>query len=144
MFYTTDEAVTSYLSEELLTKGLLSDIQINAFGKKYKLHTLIIRRSPYFKRLSSLDFANFEDLTLNDAPRVLSVETDDPFITKESFELMLKRLYGCSDGAEEEKMPLSVIATAVFFQLNDIKDSILFNYQFKRLTTQLAQWMAKW
>ncbi|GMG19985.1 unnamed protein product [Ambrosiozyma monospora] len=51
---------------------------------------------------------------------------------------MLKRLYDCSDGTEELKNPLSVIATAFFFQFDDIKDSILFNYQFKRLTTRLA------
>ncbi|GMG19987.1 unnamed protein product [Ambrosiozyma monospora] len=138
MHISNNNAVISYLSKDLLTKGLLSDIQINAFDKRYNLHTLLIQRSPYFKALINWDTSEFEELLLNDKPRVLNVETDDPFITKESFDLMLKRLYGCQDANKEGEMPLSMIATAFFFQLDDIKESILYNYKFDNLTTQLA------
>ncbi|GME83311.1 unnamed protein product [Ambrosiozyma monospora] len=137
MFYANDNAVLEYLSRDLLTKGSLSDIQVNAFGKIYKLHSIIIRRSPYFK---SWNLPIFGDLGPNDKPQMLQLNiiTYDSFITKDSFELMLKRLYGCIDSQKEKEMPLSMIATADFFQLDDIKWSVLDNYKFDYLTTQLA------
>ncbi|GMG56416.1 unnamed protein product [Ambrosiozyma monospora] len=132
----TKSAFISYLSDELLTKGMLSDVQIQAFGTTYKLHRDLISRSPFFKALINWDT---EDESQNGKKSlVFNVETDDPLITKESFGLMLKRLYGCEDCSKEKEIPLNMIATAFFFQLDDIKDSIIDNQMVGSTTTKLA------
>ncbi|GMG19865.1 unnamed protein product [Ambrosiozyma monospora] len=140
MFSPSNAAFITYLSNEVLSKGVLSDVQVNAFDTTYKLHRVLIARSPYFKALMNWnnDELSLDALTLEDEPRVLNVDTDDPLITKGSFELMLKRLYGCEDCSKERVMLLNMIATASFFQMEDIKKSIIENWTFKNTTMKIC------
>ncbi|GME82830.1 unnamed protein product [Ambrosiozyma monospora] len=114
----------------LLENGTSSDVQVKAFDTTYQLHTLLLKRSPYFKCL--IEWNQKKDTrdkdgdvnTLVNESLTLNMETDDPLITKDSFELTLKRLYAIEDCEKERKIPAQMIVTAFFFQMDDIKEDM--------------------
>ncbi|GMG55631.1 unnamed protein product [Ambrosiozyma monospora] len=111
---------------DLFQNGSFSDAEVKAFDTSYKLHRILLMKSPYFKCL--IDWKNEEksstDSILVNESCVLNVETDDPLITKESFELVLRRLYYIQDCEKEDEIPAQMIATAFFFQMDDIKEAM--------------------
>ncbi|GMG55036.1 unnamed protein product [Ambrosiozyma monospora] len=141
---------------DLLENGTSSDVQVKAFDTTYKLHSLLLMRSPYFKCLlewsrlkkkksllnNSVDDDDDDDdddrnrdialinessvLDLEaDVQLVVNVQVDDPLITKESFELMLKRLYAIHDCEKEKEIPIQMIATGFYFEMEDIKEAMV-------------------
>ncbi|GMG21318.1 unnamed protein product [Ambrosiozyma monospora] len=122
--YKSYDSYMAYLYES----GTSSDVQVKALGTTYELHSLLLKRSPYFKCLIEWNKeknSSDDDTLVNEQSLVLDVESDDPLITKDSFELMLKRLYGIHDCRKEKEIRAEMIATAFFFQMEDIKDSML-------------------
>ncbi|GMG19596.1 unnamed protein product [Ambrosiozyma monospora] len=122
--YKSYDSYIAYLYES----GTSSDVQVKALGTTYELHSLLLKRSPYFKCLIEWNKEknpSDDDTLVNEQSLALDVEIDDPLITKDSFELMLKRLYGIRDCVKEKEIPAEMIATAFFFQMEDIKESML-------------------
>lgn len=110
------------LPEHLFTRGLLegrhSDITVNAFGHQYKLHRIILDRAPFFTSALSAPW-------LESNAKEITVHPDDldPSISQSSFELALKRLYGCSNLNEEDGDALGLFATGCWLEMNDLIES---------------------
>lgn len=113
---------TAALPDHLYSRGLLegrhSDITVNAFGHQYKLHRLILDRAPFFRSALSEPWleANAKDTTVRP-------EDIDTNITQSSFELALKRLYGCSKLHEEDRHAVGLFATGCWLEMQDLIDS---------------------
>lgn len=113
---------TAALPEHLYKRGLLegrhSDITVHAFGKEYKLHRLVLDRSPFFATALSGPWleANAKEMTVRP-------EEIDASITQHSFELALKRLYGCPSVAEEDAHAVGLFATGCWLEMLDVMDS---------------------
>jgi hypothetical protein len=114
-------AETAALPEHLYKRGLLegrhSDITVHAFGKEYKLHRLILDRAPFFATALSEPWleANSKEMTVRP-------EEIDASITQHSFELALKRLYGCPAIAEEDAHAVGLFATGCWLEMVDVMD----------------------
>lgn len=112
---------TAALPEHLYKRGLLegrhSDITVHAFGKEYKLHRLILDRAPFFATALSEPWleANLKEMTVRP-------EEIDASITQHSFELALKRLYGCPAVAEEDAHAVGLFATGCWLEMIDVMD----------------------
>lgn len=112
---------TAALPEHLYKRGLLegrhSDITVHAFGKEYKLHRLILDRAPFFATALSEPWleANSKEMTVRP-------EEIDASITQHSFELALKRLYGCPAVAEEDAHAVGLFATGCWLEMIDVMD----------------------
>ena len=110
------------LPNHLYNRGLLSgkhsDITIHAFGTRYALHRLLLDRAPFFS--SALSEPWFESTS-----KEMAIQPDDidSNITQTAFELALKRLYGCSTSAEEEKEAIGLFATGCWLEMADLIDS---------------------
>ena len=110
------------LPDHLFSRGLLegrhSDITINAFGHQYKLHRLILDRAPFFRSALSEPWleANAKETTVHP-------EDMDTSITQSSFELALKRLYGCASVHEEDRDAVGLFATGCWLEMQDLIDS---------------------
>lgn len=100
-------------------EGACSDITVTAFGTPYRLHRLILDRSPFF----SSCFNGGPWAESDSSEITLSPETADPNITQHAFELALARLYGHVDTAEEDKYALPLLAAASFLELQDLAES---------------------
>lgn len=113
---------TAALPEHLYRRGFLegrhSDITVHAFGKEYKLHRLVLDRSPFFATALSEPWleANSKEMTVRP-------EEIDASITQHSFELALKRLYGCPAVAEEDAHAVGLFATGCWLEMLDVMDS---------------------
>lgn len=105
-------AETAALPDHLYTRGLLggrhSDITVHAFGQQYKLHRLILDRSPFFASALSEPWMEAQAKDMRVQP-----EDIDGSITQASFELALRRLYGCYSLAEEDVDPVGLFATGM-------------------------------
>ena len=112
---------TAALPEHLYKRGLLEgrhrDITVHAFGKEYKLHRLILDRAPFFATALSEPWleANSKEMTVHP-------EEIDASITQHSFELALKRLYGCPAVAEEDAHAVGLFATGCWLEMIDVMD----------------------
>jgi len=110
---------TAALPEHLYRRGLLegrhSDITVHAFGKEYKLHRLILDRAPFFATALSEPWleAHAKEMTVRP-------EEIDASITQHSFELALKRLYGCPAVAEEDAHAVGLFATGCWLEMIDV------------------------
>ena len=113
---------TAALPDHLYTRGLLegrhSDITVNAFGHRYKLHRLILDRAPFFRSALSEPW-----LESNAKETTVHPEELDSNIRQTSFELALKRLYGCSDLREEDGDAVGLFATGCWLEMQDLIDS---------------------
>ena len=108
----------NHLYQRGLISGRHSDITVHAFGSKYALHRLLLDRAPFFESALSEPW-----LEASSSEITLRPEDMDSNITQASFELALKRLYGCSIPAEEDKEALSLFATACWLEMADLVDS---------------------
>lgn len=113
------------LPRHLYTRGLLdgrhSDIQVTAFGQTYKLHRLILDQAKFFASALQEPWleASAKEITLYPAEI-------DHNITKSSFELALKRLYGCKESSEENAEAVGLFATGCWLEMPDlVQESIL-------------------
>ena len=98
--------------------GRHSDINIRVFDNTYHSHRIILDRAPFFASALSEPWceASQRDVTLHP-------EDIDPNITKTTFELALKRLYGCQDAAEEAVEAVGLFATGCWLEMQDLIDS---------------------
>ncbi|KAB2574850.1 putative germ cell-less protein-like 1-like [Lasiodiplodia theobromae] len=110
------------LSHHVYTRGLLdgrhSDIIIVAFGKRYRLHRLVLDQAPFFSSMLSGPWreSRAEEVTLHP-------EGIDHCISEAAFELTLKRLYGFDISEEEDSECLGLFATACWLEMQDLIDS---------------------
>ena len=107
-----------HLYQRGLISGRHSDITVNAFGTKYALHRLLLDQAPFFESALSGPW-----LEASSSEIQLRPEEVDSNITQAAFELALKRLYGCSTVAEEEKEAASLFATACWLEMSDLIES---------------------
>ena len=111
-------ALPSHLYVRGLIDGRHSDITVHCFGASYALHKLLLDRAPFF--CSALSEPWFESTAKE---ITLHPEEMDSNITQASFELALKRIYGCTDREEEEKHPTSLFATGCWLEMSDLIES---------------------
>lgn len=109
--------IEDHLYHRGFLNGVCSDISINAFGKSYFLHRIILDRSPFF---SSLFAGPWRD---SDVP-VLNLDFSDPNITQPAFDVALQRLYGHIVTAEES-IAASLLATGAYLDLQDLVEECL-------------------
>lgn len=113
---------TVTLAGHLLQRGFLdgrhSDITIHAFGQSYHLHKLMLDRVPFFSSAFSGSWAesSASEMTLHP-------EDIDSNITKNAFELALKRVYGAQLPLQEEHEALGLFATSCWLDMPDLVDS---------------------
>lgn len=98
-----------------LLDGKYSDIKIKVLGKSYDLHRLVLDRSPFFASALS---PPWRESTQNEVE--LHPEGLDSNITSSSFELALKRLYGCPDVLAEAQEPISTFATGSWLEMKEM------------------------
>jgi hypothetical protein len=110
------------LPDHLYNRGLLegrhSDITVHAFGQEYKLHRLILDRAPFFRSALSEPW-----LESNARETTVHPEDIDQSISQASFELALKRLYGCNDPHEEGRDAVGLFATGCWLEMQDLIES---------------------
>ena len=111
-------ALPNHLYHRGLLEGTHSDIVVNAFGQQYQLHRLILDRAPFFKSALSEPW-----LETNTKGLTVHPEEVDCSITQRSFELALKRLYGCHNPTEEDQEPFGLFATGCWLEMPDVIDS---------------------
>ncbi|SMQ46228.1 unnamed protein product [Zymoseptoria tritici ST99CH_3D1] len=118
------QAETAALPDHLYSRGLLSgkhsDIVVHAFGQQYKLHRLILDRSPFFATALSEPWLEAQASEMSVHPEDIDSAIDQP-----SFELALRRLYGCFDLAEEDQNPAGLFATACWLEMKDLVASTI-------------------
>jgi hypothetical protein len=115
---------TAALPDHLYTRGLMegrhSDITVKAFGHEYRLHRLILDRAPFFRSALSEPWleSNAKETTVFPADI-------DSSITQASFELALKRLYGCANVREEDRDAVGLFATGCWLEMQDLIESAI-------------------
>ncbi|GMG56504.1 unnamed protein product [Ambrosiozyma monospora] len=115
-----------YILEEALYKGDYSDVTINAFGKEYMLHKLFLRRSPVLKslitwnKLKTDSGSEIRSITDKTKKNYYTIQSDDPYVTQESWELCLKRLYFNIDYDRETRIPFQMITIGKYLGMNDL------------------------
>ena len=118
----TQSAETAPLPDHLYSRGLLegrhSDITIHAFSNEYRLHRIILDRAPFFRSALSEPW-----LEANSKETTVHPEDIDPSITQASFELALKRLYGCANVREEDENAVGLFATGFWLEMQDLIES---------------------
>lgn len=108
----------SHLYSRGLLEGRHSDITVHAFGRSYNLHRIILDRAPFFRSALSEPW-------LESSARETTVHPEDidPSISQASFELALKRLYGCSSMVEESRDAVGLFATGCWLEMQDLIES---------------------
>ena len=107
-----------HLYQRGLISGRHSDITVTAFGTKYALHRLLLDRAPFFESAFSEPW-----LEASSNEIALRPEELDSNITQVAFELALKRLYGCSSSAEEDKEAMGLFATACWLEMTELVEA---------------------
>ncbi|KAF1999202.1 hypothetical protein P154DRAFT_523431 [Amniculicola lignicola CBS 123094] len=110
------------LPDHLYSRGLLegrhSDITILAFGQQYNLHRLILDRAPFFTTALSEPWLESHS---REVP--LHPEEIDSSITKASFELAIKKLYGYDISKECDVEAIGLFATGCWLEMQDLIDA---------------------
>ena len=113
---------TAALPDHLYNRGLMegrhSDITVKAFGHEYRLHRIILDRAPFFRSALSEPW-----LESNSKETTVHPQDIDASITQASFELALKRLYGCANVHEEDKDAVGLFATGCWLEMQDLIES---------------------
>lgn len=113
---------TAPLPDHLYTRGLMegrhSDITVRAFGHEYRLHRIILDRAPFFRSALSEPW-----LESNAKETTVHPQDIDSSITQASFELALKRLYGCANVDEEDGDAVGLFATGCWLEMQDLIES---------------------
>lgn len=114
--------IADYIYSKGFLDGCYSDVTIEAFGKSYKLHKLLLMRSEYFKSLFAWP-QHEEDEEVEDCDNnntyTLKFEGDD-YCTQQAFELAIRRLYGSPDLEAEKKAPYNMIAVGQYLGISDV------------------------
>ncbi|KIW73414.1 hypothetical protein PV04_01536 [Phialophora macrospora] len=110
--------LTGHLFHHGFEEGRHSDITVFAFGQKYRLHKLLLDRVPYF---SSAFSGSWAESTAREMK--IPCEDLDPNITKNAFELALKRIYGTQFAVQEEDEAIGLFATACWLDMPELVDS---------------------
>ncbi|KAF1912126.1 hypothetical protein BDU57DRAFT_560024 [Ampelomyces quisqualis] len=112
------------LPDHLYTRGLLqgrhSDITLIAFGQRYNLHRLILDRAPFFTTALSEPWVESQN---KEVP--LHPEQIDPSITRESFELAIRKLYGVDISHESDAEAIGLFATGCWLEMQDLIDAAI-------------------
>ena len=113
---------TAALPDHLYNRGLMegrhSDITVRAFGHEYRLHRIILDRAPFFRSALSEPW-----LESNAKETTVHPQDIDASITQASFELALKRLYGCANVHEEDRDAVGLFATGCWLEMQDLIES---------------------
>ncbi|KAJ9607237.1 hypothetical protein H2200_008309 [Cladophialophora chaetospira] len=111
-------SLTGHLFHHGFEEGRHSDITVHAFGQSYRLHKLLLDRVPYFSTA-------FSGSWIESTAREMSIPCEDldPNITKNAFELALKRIYGTQLVVQEEEEAAGVFATACWLDMPELVDS---------------------
>jgi hypothetical protein len=116
-------------------EGACSDVTIIAFGTRYRLHKLILDRSPFFS-----SFFNGGPWVESDSSEITLLPHDtDPHITQHALELALARLYGHVDKEEEEKHAMSLLAAASYLRMQDLAESCVTSLLKNLKTSNMAE-----
>lgn len=105
-----NQVICKGLYEMGFLKEQYSDVVVTAFGKKFRLHRLILSQNPYFKALLSGPWTEANQ-------PVITLHFDDENITVKGLEFVFARMYG-----HTRPFPLdfgilmSILAAACFFQ----------------------------
>ncbi|ETI28119.1 hypothetical protein G647_00568 [Cladophialophora carrionii CBS 160.54] len=110
--------LTGHLFHHGFGEGRHSDITVFAFGQSYRLHKLLLDRVPYFSTAFSGSWAESTAREMK-----IPCEDLDPNITKNAFELALKRIYGTQFPAQEEDEAIGLFATACWLDMPELVDS---------------------
>lgn len=110
--------LTGHLFHHGFEEGRHSDITVHAFGQSYRLHKLLLDRVPYFSTAFS---GSWIESTARDMH--IPCEDLDPNITKDAFELALKRIYGTLLSIQEEDEAIGLFATACWLDMPELVDS---------------------
>ena len=113
-------SLTAHLSNRGLLDGRHSDILVYAFGNCYKLHKIILDRVPFFRSAFSGPWAESSAKEM-----ALHPEQIDSNITRNAFELALKRIYGSSLPMEEDQEAIGLFATGCWLDMADLIESSL-------------------
>lgn len=110
--------LTGHLFHRGFQEGRHSDVTVHAFGQSYKLHRLLLDRVPYFSSAFSGSWAE-------STAREMSIPCEDldPNVTKNAFELALKRIYGTQFPVQEEEEAIGLFATACWLDMPELVDS---------------------
>lgn len=112
------------LPDHLYTRGLVegrhSDITVIAFGQRYNLHRLILDRAPFFTTALSEPWLESQNKEVT-----LHPEQIDHSITKESFELAIKKLYGVDISQDSDFEAIGLFATGCWLEMQDLIDSAI-------------------
>ena len=110
--------LTGFLFHHGFGEGRHSDITVHAFGQSYRLHKLLLDRVPYF---SSAFSGTWAESTAREM--TIPCEDLDTNISKNAFELALKRIYGTQFPAQEEEEAIGLFATACWLDMPELVDS---------------------
>lgn len=110
--------LTGHLFHNGFQEGRHSDITVVAFDQRYRLHKLLLDRVPYFSSAFSGAWAESMAKEMKIVPDEI-----DSNITKNAFELALKRIYGTQFPVQEEEEAIGLFATACWLDMPDLVDS---------------------
>ncbi|KAF9284424.1 hypothetical protein BGZ68_004698 [Mortierella alpina] len=88
------QELSAHLALQGLFEGSGSDLRVKAFGTTYRLHRLILTQSAFFERMLN---GPWKEHSLDQ----VDLHFDDANITRESFEIAIRRLYGVWTGETE-------------------------------------------
>lgn len=124
---TTDEsdaALSDVQDTHLLHQGFLtgkySDITIQAFGKSYRLHRIILDKAPYFASLLGGSWAEEGASEIS-----LSPEDMDTHITQRAFEHVIRGLYGDTRELHDYQYAIEVLPVASWLGLKKLGESLV-------------------
>ncbi|GME74730.1 unnamed protein product [Ambrosiozyma monospora] len=111
----------NYLFKNGFTDGEFSDVKIIAFGNEYKFSSDDNEDSDDKDGSKDKDEDKKDDDDDDEKKSdVYKISTDDSLINKNSFELMLQRLYGSPDEVMENLIPVNMLATGIFFGIDEV------------------------
>ncbi|KAL6709940.1 hypothetical protein ACN47E_000725 [Coniothyrium glycines] len=112
------------LPDHLYTRGLLegrhSDITVIAFGQRYNLHRLILDRAPFFTTALSEPWLESRSKEV-----ALHPQEVDHNITRISFELAIRKLYGVDISKDSDAEAIGLFATGCWLEMQDLIDSAI-------------------
>lgn len=120
-------ALDDFLYRRGFLEGVCFDVTIMCFGQTYKLHKLILSRSPFFASLVSSTWATSCCERSESVKSIFEVDFGyDENVTREAFELALARLYGHKSVEKEKTHVYGLLAVANFLDLPDIVEDCVF------------------
>lgn len=122
----SEKRFQDHIRETVFKDARFSDIVIRAFGKDYKLHRMVLCRSPYFAAMFEGPWCEGK----TDSEMVIATLDfgQDKYITEKAFEAALKYLYGFTgvvSHEDDENQLLGVFAVANYLNLPELIDDCI-------------------